>query len=195
MGDVEREGAGGRALAVAAEGRAVQPFRHRHDGWTAARQAQFVACLTETGCVRAACEQVGLSKTSAYRAYARMPEFAGRWERALMVRRPMLEDAAFERAVNGVTVPVTRKGRVVGERRRYSDALLRYLIERGDRRRVAMAYRIGRTHGGQAADADADEAPRERATRGEMDASLLRQLLPQAVEPEDDPDDDDAAED
>jgi len=116
---------------------ACRPFRHRHDGWTRARQEGFLARLAETGCVRSGCEAVGLSSTSAYRAYARMPDFAAAWDRALAARKPMLEDAAFERAVHGVAVPLTRLGQVVGEGRRYSDGLLRYLIERSDRRAAA----------------------------------------------------------
>lgn len=133
----EEEAKGGDVAGLALDRALPVPFRHRHDGWTKARQAQFLARLTETGCVRAACEAVGLSTTSAYRARARMPGFGQVWDKALAVRRPMLEDAAFERAVSGVTVPVTRNGKVVGERRRYSDSLLRYLIERADRHQAA----------------------------------------------------------
>jgi hypothetical protein len=137
----------------------ITPFRHRHDGWTADRQALFLERLAETGSIRAACEGAGLTKTSAYRAYGRMPEFARAWDEALAARRPMLEEAAFERAVHGVTVPLTRYGEVVGERRRYSDGLLRFMIERGDK--VAT---------------QAPPVPEGVVLQGQIDAALLRRL-------------------
>lgn len=159
----EEEAEGGDEAGRAFDRALPVPFRHRHDGWTKARQATFLARLTETGCVRAACEAAGLSSTSAYRARVRMPAFGQCWDQALAVRRPMLEDAAFERAVNGVTVPVTRRGEVVGERRRYSDGLLKYLIERADRREAAG---MGIMAGGQPV-----------ATQEEMEVALLNRLV------------------
>lgn len=141
----------------------VVPFRHRHDGWTADRRRTCIEQLAGTGCVKEACRAAGLSTTSAYRAYQRMPDFAMVWERALAARRPMLEDAAFERAIHGVNVPLTRLGQVVGERRSFSDGLLRFLIEREDRR-----------------DRTAGEAKQvvqvERATAEETDAGLTQKL-------------------
>ncbi|WP_375429217.1 hypothetical protein [uncultured Sphingomonas sp.] len=110
-----------------------KPFRERHDGWTAARQLVFLARLAEAGCVTDACRAAGLSTTSARRAYKRMPEFADRWDAALASPRPVLAQAAFDRAVHGVEVAIRRNGKVVATRRRYSDGLLRFLIERGDR--------------------------------------------------------------
>lgn len=110
------------------------PFRHRHDGWTPERQLLFLARLAETGCISDACRWAGLSTTSARRAYKRMEHFAARWDMALAKPRPILEQAAFDRAVHGVEVPVHRNGKVVATHRKYSDALLRYLLERDDRR-------------------------------------------------------------
>lgn len=110
------------------------PFRHRHDGWTPERQLLFLARLAETGCVADACRAAGLSTTSARRAYKRMPEFAGRWDMALASPRPILEQAAFDRAVHGVEVGIHRNGKVVATHRKYSDGLLRYLLERDDKR-------------------------------------------------------------
>lgn len=110
------------------------PFRHRHDGLTPERQLIFTARLAETGCVRDACRSAGVSNTSAYRARRRMPDFAARWDMALAEKRPVLEQAAFERAVNGVEVGLPGKEGTVVRFRRYSDALLRFLIERDDRR-------------------------------------------------------------
>lgn len=108
--------------------------RPRHDGLTDARRLMFLAELAETGCVRDACRKAGLSYTSMYRARRRMPDLADQWDMALAERQPILRQAAFLRAVEGVEVEVTC-GRAPVKRRRYSDALLRFLIERDDRRR------------------------------------------------------------
>lgn len=106
------------------------PFRHRHDGWTPARQVDFLAALRETGCVRSACSHVGLTSTSAYRLKKRAPAFSDAWDLALEYRAPALERAAYERAVTGWLEPIVYKGEIVGQRRRYSDAMLRLLLQR-----------------------------------------------------------------
>ena len=66
-------------------------FRHRHDGWTPLRQTTFLRALRETGCVRSACDRVGLSSTSAYRVKRRIPDFGAAWDAALAYRLPALE--------------------------------------------------------------------------------------------------------
>lgn len=111
---------------------AQTPFRYRHDGWTPDRQALFLSVLGETGCVADACRAIGLTTTSAYRVRRRIPEFAEQW--ALALRRAMvsLEAVAWQRAVDGVRETVFHNGKEVGHRIRYSDSLLRLLIQRGD---------------------------------------------------------------
>jgi hypothetical protein len=61
------------------------PTRTRRDGWTVARQADFLGMLAETGSVIGACEAVGMSRKSAYRLRA-LPgaeSFAAAWDAAL----------------------------------------------------------------------------------------------------------------
>lgn len=111
-------------------------FRHRHDGWTPLRQTTFLRALRETGCVRSACDRVGVSSTSAYRVKRRIPEFGAAWEAALAYRLPALERAAYARAVEGWLEPIVYKGEVVAHRRRYSDAMLRLLLQREDARPI-----------------------------------------------------------
>lgn len=125
-------GAGGDAVGIERTG----PFRHRHDGWTPPRQRDFLVRLRQTGCVRDACREVGLTSTSAYRVRQRIPEFAAAWDAALAISLPRLEQAAYARAVEGWDEPIIYQGKVVAHRRRYSDALLRLLIEREMRRPV-----------------------------------------------------------
>lgn len=137
-------------------------FRHRHDGWTPARQVAFLRALRETGCVKAACRHVGLSTTSAYRVKRRIPAFGDAWEQALAFMAPVLERAALQRAVEGWLEPIVYKGEVVAHRRRYSDAMLRLLLQREDARKVT--------------------APPARKTdeRREAANALLKQLRAQA---------------
>ncbi|MEM8697376.1 MAG: hypothetical protein AAGE05_15245 [Pseudomonadota bacterium] len=108
------------------------PYRTRHDGWTTPRKRKFLHALARTGCVRDACAIANISTTSAYRYRARDAGFADAWERALTEVLPVLEAAAFERAVEGVDEPIVRGGEVVTTRKRYSDAILVTLLKRAD---------------------------------------------------------------
>ena len=105
--------------------------RWRRDGWTPHKMQVFLETLAQTGSVRDACRAVSLSKTSAYRLYDQDAGFAGAWDRALATIRPSLLEAAYQRAVIGWEEPVFHAGKVVGARRRFSDSMLRLLIERG----------------------------------------------------------------
>lgn len=118
----------------------MAPRRWRRDGWTPHKMHAFLEVLAQTGSVKDACRAVGLSKTSAYRLYEQDAGFATAWDGALTTIRPSLEETAYQRAVVGWEEPVFHAGQVVGYRRRFSDTLLRLLIERGfDPRRTAAA--------------------------------------------------------
>ena len=108
----------------------IEGLRVRHDGWTPARQRAFLRALSETGCVRDACARVGISNTSAYRMKKKSDAFSRAWDRALAKAAPTIEQAAYERAVLGWEEPIVQGGRVVGTKRRYSDSLLRLLLQR-----------------------------------------------------------------
>jgi ribose 1,5-bisphosphokinase PhnN len=108
------------------------PYRTRHDGWTEPRKRAFLHALARTGCVRDACRQARISSTSAYRHRRRDAGFAAAWERALTEALPVLEAAAFERAVEGVWEPVVSGGKVAVYKKRYSDAILVTLLRRAD---------------------------------------------------------------
>ena len=112
--------------------------RNRHDGWTTARQADFIAALGESGCVTAACARVGMSTESAYRLRGRFDavDFRQAWEAALDYAVERLSDAALSRAINGVAVPHYYKGEVVGEHRRYDERLTQFIL----RYRAPLTY-------------------------------------------------------
>lgn len=109
----------------------IEGLRVRHDGWTPARQRTFLRALSETGCVRDACARAGISNTSAYRMKKRSADFSRAWDRAIAKAMPTIEQAAYERAVIGWEEPIVQGGKLVGHKRRYSDSLLRMLLQRG----------------------------------------------------------------
>lgn len=109
---------------------AKKPPRYRRDGLTPRRQELFLKALAENGSVVDACAAVGISSTSAYRARERIDGFAKRWDAALAKVRPKLEEAAYKRAVEGWEEPVYQNGKLVGVKKRFSDSLLKMLVQR-----------------------------------------------------------------
>ena len=85
----------------------------RSDGWTPERQRTFVEALADCGIVSRAAKMVGMSPEGAY-ALRRHPHgrsFSDAWTRAQDVGVQRLSDLAFERAIEGVPVPVYYQGR------------------------------------------------------------------------------------
>jgi hypothetical protein len=110
------------------------PTRHRHDGWTPERQADFIEALAESGCVEESCKRVGKSATSAYALRRRVDaqSFRVAWDAALDYAIRRLSDAAFSRALNGVSRPVFYQGEQIGERRHYDERLTMFLLRHRD---------------------------------------------------------------
>lgn len=106
------------------------PRRHRHDGWTVARQKEFLEVLAATASVSDAARAVDMSRTSAYRLYNRADAgaFRAAWDQALAAARNVLATTAYERAVNGAEEIVYHKGQRVGVRWKYNDRLLMFLL-------------------------------------------------------------------
>ena len=109
-------------------------LRGRHDGWTPERQTEFIEALAECGCVDAACRRVGLDPSSAYRLRRRVDaqSFRQAWDFALSYAIRRLSDAAFSRAINGVSRPVFYQGEQIGERRHYDERLTMFLLRYRD---------------------------------------------------------------
>lgn len=109
-------------------------LRHRHDGWTAVRQVEFLVALSETACVDAACRAVGISPASAYALRRRIDAAAFRaaWDSALDYGVGRLADAALSRALHGVSRPVFYKGEQVGERRYFDERLTMFILRLRD---------------------------------------------------------------
>jgi hypothetical protein len=98
----------------------------RRDGWSSDRQHAFIAALARVPSVAKAAASVGMTARSAYRLRgAKGAEaFAVAWDDALEIGIWRTRDTAIERAIDGVAVPVVRRGRVVGTQTRYNDRLL-----------------------------------------------------------------------
>src|SRR3954469_25649366 len=104
----------------------------RKDGWTPARQRDFIEELADCGIVREAAARVGLSEQSARRLRRRddAAAFNIAWEAALQLGADRLRSAAYERAIEGVVRPHFYHGEKVGEERVYDNRLLLALLAR-----------------------------------------------------------------
>ncbi|WP_299326571.1 hypothetical protein [Parasphingopyxis sp.] len=110
-------------------------LRWRTDGWTPERQRAFVVMLSPTGSVKAAADEVGLSRESAYHL-RRKPEgrlFARLWDAARLIARDRLADEAMERAMNGTTETIVYHGEETGHRLRHDNRHLQWTLSRLDR--------------------------------------------------------------
>ena len=105
--------------------------RARYDGWTEEKQRRFIEVLADTGLVNQAAKAVGMSRESAGRL-RRSPHgaaFSRAWDAAREHAGSVLEDIAFERAIEGVEHNVINEyGDVVCTKRVYNDRLLTFLL-------------------------------------------------------------------
>ncbi len=106
-----------------------KPYRVRHDGWTAERQNIFIESLAKTRCVRDASRMAGISWNSAYR-HRKITILKG-LGKALALRRSetTIGEVTWQRAVEGVEEDVWYHGKVVGQRTKYANDLLRLLYQ------------------------------------------------------------------
>lgn len=114
------------------EYRWVPVRRHpRRDGWTEEKQRRFIEVLADTGLVGTAAREVGMSRTAAYKL-RRAPHaaaFARAWDVARARAGALIEDVAFERALEGVETEVyDRDGGLTGSKTIYNDRLLTFLL-------------------------------------------------------------------
>lgn len=95
---------------------------------TPVREKRFLAALARGVSVGGAASEAGLSRSTAYDWRAADADFAARWDAALEEGTDALEDEARRRALLGVETPVHYGGKAVGEIRKFSDALLMFLL-------------------------------------------------------------------
>ncbi len=118
------------------------PFRARADGWSPARQWQFIQALGDTACVAEAARLTGMSQTSVYRL-RRHPDardFRMAWDMALHLAWQRVEQTALARVLNGDIFEHERDGVVVARRRKpCSDRLTIFMLQEQLRRVEAQA--------------------------------------------------------
>lgn len=114
--------------------------RYRHDGLTPARQVAVVQAMAACGCIREACAKVGISAEAVYELRRRpdAQSFRLAMDTALDGAADRVEDAVYDRAINGVEVPHYYKGELVGTHRRYDERLALFLL------RYRKPYRYGK---------------------------------------------------
>ena len=97
--------------------------------------AEFVRLLAATQSVAVAARGVGMSRQSAYRLRARQQgePFDLAWEAAVQGGYDALHQAALDRALNGVEVPVYHRGELVGSRRAFDERLTVFLLSAQNR--------------------------------------------------------------
>lgn len=168
----------------------------RHDGWTAARKAQFLEALAADGNVRAACARVGLSREAAYRLRRREPLFARAWAAAQLLARENVGEVLGTRAIEGIEEEVWHRGEVVGTRRRYDTRLLLAHMARLDKLAEDKDAREDATRfdellaciAGEAVPEDlaieGEVLPIDRATCALMKAEFASEDAPEAERPE-----------
>ncbi|WP_375428684.1 hypothetical protein [uncultured Sphingomonas sp.] len=110
----------------------VPTASNRHDGWTPDKQRAFIDQLARCGVVAAAAKAAGMSPKSAYALRLRpgAASFAAAWDETARRGLDTAGALAIERAIDGVVEPVFRRGRQVGEQRRYNDRLLMAALRR-----------------------------------------------------------------
>ena len=96
-------------------------------------QAAFVQTLAQWGNVRAAAQQVGVSRAHLYRMRRASAEFRQLWDAALVLARPQVEEVLADRALNGVQETVFYHGEEIATRTRYDARLLLAHLARLDR--------------------------------------------------------------
>ncbi len=112
----------------------------RRDGFTPARQREFIVQLARIGVVSAAAKAVGMSAKSAYGLRKRAGEessFAAAWDAAVEEGRTHALDLSIERAIQGEVIPVFYRGRRIGSRVRYDNRLIIAALRRTHRDRYA----------------------------------------------------------
>ena len=102
-------------------------------GFTPAKKAACLEALGRGATVAEACREAAISPTTFYKHEKKDPEFASlcRAARARSAGTVGLEIMAWERGVTGIEEEVVQGGKLVGTRRRRSDAVFKMLIEGG----------------------------------------------------------------
>jgi len=137
----------------------------RHDAFGEVRKCDFLRALAKTGCILDACRSVGVSAQTVYRHRDDDPRFAGHMRLALDMAATPIELLAWSRAVEGVEQEFACGGEV-HVRRRFSDGLLRLLLQGSNPKKYGPNPGFKRKHL-----LKAEKKRIEREVRAEIEAS------------------------
>lgn len=112
-----------------AQKRAIEKERMKGAVRTQHLKDKMAKCLAETGMIRRAAKAAGIPVHRHYRWLKSDPEYALAIQEAMEQAADLLEEEAIRRARDGVKEPVYYKGEIVGYVYRYSDGLLKFLLQ------------------------------------------------------------------
>lgn len=93
------------------------------------KKNDFLNALLKTGLRNKAAEISGVTRQSHYLWLKTDDEYVAAYEKVSTMLINNLEDAAYERAVNGVERKIYYKGKEIGTQKEYSDTLLALLLK------------------------------------------------------------------
>ena len=88
----------------------------------------FLSELVATGSVSRAASATGMPRNALHELRVADPAFAKAWDEALDGAMDAIEEEARRRAIEGTEEPVFYQGKQIGLVRKYSDALLMFLL-------------------------------------------------------------------
>ena len=90
---------------------------------------KFCEILEQRYSVSAACDALGISRSAAYRHRREDTKFAADWDQAWNRIIDKLEQVTLDRAINGWKEEVYQSGELVGYKRRFSNALMIFMLK------------------------------------------------------------------
>ena len=109
-----------------------RPFRPRSNGWTLAKQAEFLQALAETASISAAAQRVRMTPQAAHwlRRQPGAEDFRTGWDAALAQAWQSVEASVLERVLNGEIEIVERDGVRAVRQRPCAARLAIHMLER-----------------------------------------------------------------
>jgi hypothetical protein len=118
--------------------------RPRDERWS---REGFLLCFEWSGMVSAACELMGVGRSTVYLERQRNEYFALAWADVEERSTERMEVEALRRAVDGVEAPLVSAGKLVTTERKYSDQLLMFMLK--SRRPEKYRDRVDVNHSGK----------------------------------------------
>lgn len=130
---------------IQAEGGEGEVGYHKEDQDTIDRQVAFLMAYSDAGTVKAAAEQARVPR-STHQIWLKDPRYQEAFSLAQELAGDLLEQEAIRRAAHGVPEPVFYRGEVVGAVKKYSDALLTFLLKGNRPEKFRERFDISNPH-------------------------------------------------